>query len=338
MHLTGLGRESKKGKMEMWKAFNEKYEVSSHGQVRNIKMGRILKLWTNASGYKLISVHAGGMRRTCLVHRMVASAFLEDWDPKLTVDHMDRNPSNNHLDNLRMATHSQQVLNRSFPDTLVGCYVAIDQFTLDGTLVACHKSLGHAARAVSVSLTSVNRAIKRKRTCAGYVWKYATSADLESEVWKHYDENVYVSNLGRVKRKKATGDFGIAKASTELGKMVGYPRVSVKGKNFLLHIAVAKLFLDKQDESKNIVNHKDGNKENAAAENLEWVTQSENVRHAFDTGLTTGRKPVASIDENGDVLETFDSITHASHTSRELRKTISRHLQNTVRVPRWKYV
>lgn len=38
-------------------------------------------------------------------------------------------------------------------------------------------------------------------------------------------------------------------------------------------------------ENKETVNHKDGNKENNNENNVEWSTRSENVQHAFDTGL-----------------------------------------------------
>jgi len=42
-----------------------------------------------------------------LVHRLVAEAFLESWDPSLTVDHIDGDKRNNGLGNLRMVTAAQ---------------------------------------------------------------------------------------------------------------------------------------------------------------------------------------------------------------------------------------
>lgn len=71
----------------------------------------------------------------------------------------------------------------------------------------------------------------------------------------------------------------------------GYVRVCLtknkKGRKFLLHVLVAMAFLHKPSGATQ-VNHKDGNKQNNVVENLEWVTQKENMAHAWRIGL---RKP-----------------------------------------------
>ena len=52
----------------------------------------------------------------------------------------------------------------------------------------------------------------------------------------------------------------------------------------LVHREVAFAFLEKH-KSANQINHKDGNKSNNIVSNLEWVTQSENMKHAYATNL-----------------------------------------------------
>ena len=58
-----------------------------------------------------------------------------------------------------------------------------------------------------------------------------------------------------------------------------------KNKKYIkTHIAVAFNFVDGYREGL-VVNHKDGNKQNNNSENLEWITNEENVRHAAKNGL-----------------------------------------------------
>lgn len=69
-----------------------------------------------------------------------------------------------------------------------------------------------------------------------------------------------------------------------------------------IHRLVAETYIS-NPENKEHVNHIDGNRHNNAVQNLEWCTRSENVNHAYLTGLNNHQIRV-QITETG---ETFDS-------------------------------
>jgi hypothetical protein len=109
-------------KMEEWKAIRESkhkiYHVSSHGRVRsawksNPSEFKILKknLCPISEGVNRVRVHIGGGYSE-YVHRLVAEAFLENPNNYEEVDHIDGNPENNMIENLRYANRFIQTANR----------------------------------------------------------------------------------------------------------------------------------------------------------------------------------------------------------------------------------
>lgn len=78
----------------------------------------------------------------------------------------------------------------------------------------------------------------------------------------------------------------VRESSEKIEKHGMYQSVSIRGKTYSVHQLVALVFIPKID-GKNHVNHIDGNRSNNHVSNLEWVSNQENVNHAWDTGLRT---------------------------------------------------
>jgi hypothetical protein len=113
-----------------------------------------------------------------------------------------------------------------------------------------------------------------------------------SEVWNPvvgYEERYMVSNFGQVKsllrKDKRNRNTIPEKILTPQLDYTGYCRVIFDDhKRYLVHRLVAIAFIP-NPENKPQVNHKNGNKLDNVLTNLEWVTRSENSKHAFRTGL-----------------------------------------------------
>ena len=104
-----------------------------------------------------------------------------------------------------------------------------------------------------------------------------------------------ISNMGRLRSVDRIIERGNQKVKYK-GKIRklfndgnGYLIVRIKNRTLKIHRVVAKYFIQNPNDKK-CVNHINGIKTDNRAENLEWVTSSENNKHAFDTGLKTGNK------------------------------------------------
>lgn len=91
----------------------ENYSISNFGNVANVKTGRILKPSINENGYNKITLSLNNQKHTKKIHRLVAEAFIENPNNKPCVDHIDNNQLNNHIDNLRWTTISENNMNAS---------------------------------------------------------------------------------------------------------------------------------------------------------------------------------------------------------------------------------
>ncbi len=98
---------------EIWKSVDcyKNYEVSWFGRVRNGKTGRILKPCMASNGYLCVGLSKNGKCKTHTIHKLVANEWLENPDGKRCVDHIDGSETNNHHENLRYASHSENSRN-----------------------------------------------------------------------------------------------------------------------------------------------------------------------------------------------------------------------------------
>ncbi len=91
------------------KNFEEKYKVSSCGEVINILKNKKLKLLERRNGYKAVCLCQNGKEYYKLVHRLVAEAFIENKNNLPQVNHIDFNTSNNNFKNLEWISSEDNV-------------------------------------------------------------------------------------------------------------------------------------------------------------------------------------------------------------------------------------
>lgn len=139
---------------------------------------------------------------------------------------------------------------------------------------------------------------------------------MEGEIWKiiTYAPNYEISNMGNIKNIKRNRFITVNYERLKKDNIRARPGLSHNGKItfYYLHRIVAEHFIDNPDNLPE-VNHIDGDYYNNRAENLEWISKLDNMRHASENKLMKRytRKVIVTNKETGEE-KMFDKVSDCS--------------------------
>lgn len=93
---------------EIWKpilGYENLYSISNFGNVFSIQSKRNIKQTKNSKGYLIVGLCKNKKRKSCLIHRLVAEAFIDNPNKLPEINHKNENPLNNTITNLEWCTH-----------------------------------------------------------------------------------------------------------------------------------------------------------------------------------------------------------------------------------------
>lgn len=95
--------------IEVWAPIDEcsRVFVSSFGRLINMRTFELCKPSNDNRGYLIYRYQSNNKRIRHKVHRLVAQKFIPNPENKPIVDHINSDKQNNHISNLRWATHSE---------------------------------------------------------------------------------------------------------------------------------------------------------------------------------------------------------------------------------------
>ena len=160
----------------MWAAirgFEGQYEVSTAGDIRNVRTGLILKPLKDRDGYHQVGLYGRPRQKTDVkIHRAVASAFLDNPSNWPEVNHLNGVRGDNRLENLEWCTCS---MNRIHSFRVLGRVVGNERalVAVKGDEVLTFSSMKEAERN-GFSRTGMYNCINGNyKHHHGYEWRYA---------------------------------------------------------------------------------------------------------------------------------------------------------------------
>ena len=148
---------------------NDHYEVSNLGRVRRADTKALLKPTLKNTGYYGV-VLSFGMKKDAFVHRLVASAFIENPNHEKYVNHKDESKTNNNADNLEWCSCRYNI---RYGKGYYSRHHKVIQRDLEGNFVKEWSSLQEASDVLNIKYQSISATCRGKhKTAGGFKWEY----------------------------------------------------------------------------------------------------------------------------------------------------------------------
>lgn len=162
--------------LRIW--FSPEYEIFKDGSVYSYKKNKFRKLTLNkGNGYLHVTLSCpDNITRNVMVHRLVATHFIDNPENKPQVNHKNGDKLDNRVENLEWVTDSENKFHcyrTGLKDVNVRS-IRVAQLELSsGKLIKIHDSANSASREVGVGQGNITNCCKgRCKSVGGFAWKY----------------------------------------------------------------------------------------------------------------------------------------------------------------------
>lgn len=218
-----------------------------------------------------------------LKHDLVMNAL----DPENTgdvVDHINGDRSDNRICNLRRTTFSENAKNIHTSRLGKGRKVVI--YSQNGEILEKFNNADEAGKKYNISSDCIRKTCRLNmselnRMYYGKYWGYDASERYDGDLSGF--KEVIIPDLNLTSSFKIDRKGILIDKDRYIHRIWGqtYPEVKISGKNYRIHIIIGYLFVPGRTAERNQINHIDEDIKNFDADNLEWRSQSENIKHSI---------------------------------------------------------